>query len=272
MAAKVTAIGGLADVPVWLAVPEDRSTFGPPNVAQLERTLRSSMMPPFGRTLNLLAQGHAGAALGLRAAMDRLASGRDDLCVVGGVDSYLDADTLAWLEVERRLACTGTRNGFAPGEGAAAVVLATDSVRRHLRLPSLGRVQEVACTYERRDPTGEVGLLGEGLTEALLLATRDLRLPGEAANDVYADINGERRRTEDWGFALMRASHAMRDGTAYVTPVGSCGDMGAASAPMGCALAVHAWQRGYATGPRALVSATSWAGLRGAVLLERVGA
>jgi 3-oxoacyl-[acyl-carrier-protein] synthase-1 len=138
-----------------------------------------------------------------------------------------------------------------------------------LGLESLAVIRGIACTQERRDPSSEVGLLGEGLTEAVMEATKDLQLPRETVSDLYGDINGERGRTEDWGFTLMRTGPRFRDGTEYVSTVGQCGDVGAATATFGCVLASEAWRVNRAHGRLALVWAGSWAGLRGAVVLEK---
>jgi 3-oxoacyl-[acyl-carrier-protein] synthase-1 len=146
-------------------------------------------------------------------------------------------------------------------------IVGEEGLRRH-RLQPLARVSAVCCRHEPQSFDGDEGLLGRVLAEALESATSSLG-PDQEINDVYGDINGERPRTEDWGFALMRTTRRFRDGTAYVTPVGSCGDVGAASGALGCVLAIEAWRRGYAHGPRALVWAGSWGGLRGAALLER---
>jgi len=94
-------------------------------------------------------------------------------------------------------------------------------------------------------------------------------MPAEVISDVYCDINGERARTEDWGFALARTSERFRDGTAYTSFVGECGELGAATPAIGCVVAVQSWRRKYALGPRALIWAGSWGGLRGAAFLEQ---
>jgi 3-oxoacyl-[acyl-carrier-protein] synthase-1 len=98
-----------------------------------------------------------------------------------------------------------------------------------------------------------------------------LRLPAEAVDDVYGDINGERYRTDEWGFAVLRTNHALRSVQSEV-PTQCWGDVGAASGALGCMLAVRAWARGYAKGTRALVWAGSDGGLRSAVVLEEAGA
>lgn len=268
---KLTLRGAArAPIPVLLALPEPRPGFTAEHVAWLQQRLTACAVPFIGEiVVQPVGGGHAGSLSALRLAVERIRAGRDELCIAGGVDSYFDADTLDWLESELRLARAGVRTGFSPGEGAALLAVCSDAARTQLGLPSLARVRAVACTFEQRDPKSQEGVLGEALTEAVSAVTGELRLPHEIVSDVYGNINGERARTEDWGFALLRTAERFRDGTAYVSAVGECGDIGAATGALGGALAVQAWQRGYAHGPRALVWAGSWSGVRAAALLEQ---
>jgi 3-oxoacyl-[acyl-carrier-protein] synthase-1 len=256
-------------VRVLLALPEPRPGFSSRDASRLARRLGEA--PPARLPAVRVEQteaGHAGALGGLERAVRDIGQGVEDLCFVGGVDSYLEAETLDWLEDERRLARTEIRGGFPPGEGAAMLAVASDAARSALGLPSLARIRTVACAREKRDPKCDEGLLGEAMTEAIRRAAGALR-PGEILADVYCDINGERSRADDWGFALLRTASAFRDGTDYRTAVLQCGDIGAASAALSCVLAVQAWQRGYANGPLALACGSTWTGLRGAAVLER---
>lgn len=260
------------DIPVWLALPEERPGFSAGDGCALREALLKANIPNVTREINLVGTGHAGALQGLCEAVNYVNGVNEGIAIVGGVDSYLEPTTISWLERERRLAWSGGRGGFPPGEGAAMIVVTSEAARQTLGAESLGLLCNATCTHERKSPLSDSGSWGEGLTDAVLQATSHLHSPRDNITDVYADINGERHRTEDWGFALMRASQRMRDGTQYVTAVGSVGDVGAASAALGCVLAVEAWRRGYAVGPRALIWAGSWAGLRGAVTIEqRVG-
>lgn len=112
--------------PVLLALPEVRPGFSEQNALFLQQALASCGIPGLGfiRTTHLTA-GHAGALSALRLAIEHVAHGGDELCIAGGVDSYLVPATVDWLESDRRLARGGIRCGFPPGEGAAMVVVAS---------------------------------------------------------------------------------------------------------------------------------------------------
>ncbi len=261
-----------APVRVLLALPEPRPGFSPQAATRLASRLGEVSLPKVPRLhIELSEPGHAGALRGLERAFQDIERGRDELCIVAGVDSYLEADTLDWLDAERRLARAAIRSGFAPGEAAAVLAVASDGARSALGLTSLARVRAVSCAQEKRAETCDEGLMGEGMAEALRRAFAALR-PGELVSDVYLDVNGERSRSDDWGFALMRTGPAFRDGTDYRTAVSACGEVGAASGALACALAVQAWRRAHAQGPLALACASSWSGLRGAAILEESGA
>jgi 3-oxoacyl-[acyl-carrier-protein] synthase-1 len=258
-----------ARLPVLLALPEVRPGFGKDHARFVQQAIASDQLAGIaGLDVERSGEGHAGALRALELAVQRVASGQNELCVVGGADTYLDADTLDWLDADMRLLRDEIRSGFPPGEGASVLAVANNATRAALGLPSLARIRRVTTAHEKRRADSEEGLLGEALTEAISRAGEALR-DHELFSDVYCDINGERDRTDDYGFALLRTSQLFRDGTAYTMSTTQCGDLGAASAAFHCLLATQAWQRGYARGPTALVWGASWTGLRGAAVLEQ---
>jgi 3-oxoacyl-[acyl-carrier-protein] synthase-1 len=259
-------------LPVFLATPDARPGLGPRDIAAVAGDLREAFAPYAPATVQTVSGGHAAGLVALELAIKQLTDRRADLCVVGGADGLIDAPGVEWLEKEKRLARAGVRGGITPGEAAAMLVLCRREARARSGLPCLARVRGVATGLEPRSPESDEGLLGEGLTEVVRRAARDLRLPDEPIDDVYCDLNGERHRSDEWGFTVLRASAMFRFGARNSTGVAAWGDVGAASAPLGCVLAAAAWQRGYARGPRALVWASSNGGLRGAVVLENDGA
>ena len=267
---KLAAMDALPlDIDVLLALPEVRPGFGADAAARVTHWLTSQPLPT-KRSVRIahVGEGHAGALAALKVAADLVSSGEHDIVIVGGVDSYFDADTIKWLDTRRLLARPGQRSGFPPGEAAAFIAVASERACERRGIDSLGRLHRIACTQETRDPGGDVGPLGEALGDAILQAVRGLNPPSELITDAYGDINGEVARNHDWGFAVLRSAPYFRDASDYITAASECGDVGAATGALGCVLATEAWKFKKAQGPRALVWAGSWKGLRAAAVIE----
>jgi 3-oxoacyl-[acyl-carrier-protein] synthase-1 len=189
------------------------------------------------------------------------------VCLVGGVDSYFHPDTMEWLDANRQLAGSVSRSGFVPGEGAGFCLLMSDHTRTRLGLRALGKIVRVGLGRETKlIKTSEI-CLGLGLTAAVRDAVSGLNPPAETVNDVICDMNSERYRGEEWGFVCLRLPLYFDNPTGYLSPADCWGDMGAASASLFAMLACEAAARGYATGPRTLLWASSEGGSRGAALL-----
>lgn len=255
---------------LWLALPEVRPGFSDHDAAWVAESLGSQLRAEGSVVrVELAGRGHAGAFRAVEQATARAAraGGEDELHVIVGVDSYHHPDTFVWLERTRQFAGPGVRSGFAPGEGAGCLVLASPRLRKQLRLPSLGLVDGVATAQETLLRESETGSFGVGMTRAVTGALGGSTSPREPVDTVYADINGERYRSEEWAFVALRAPWAFRS-LEYEAPADCWGDVGAATGPLLSVLAVQSWARGYARGPRALVMAGSPGGLRGAMVLR----
>jgi 3-oxoacyl-[acyl-carrier-protein] synthase I len=256
---------------VRVALPEPRPGFHEAESASvLDELRRFAVSRSSGLRIEPYGRGHAGGLHALAAAADRIAAGQEVLAIIGGVDSYFDFDTVEWLEENRQLNTSDARNGFPPGEAASFVALAGEQFVSGQGLPSLGVLRGWAVAREERLIKTDAINMGHGLAEAIAGATRALRLPSEAVDAVYCDINGDRYRSEEFGFAVLRLPGAIK-APGYVTPVDRVGDVGAASGALGCVLAARSWARGYASGPRALVCAGSEAGIRAAIVLQAPG-
>jgi 3-oxoacyl-[acyl-carrier-protein] synthase-1 len=252
----------------FVALPEERPGF---SAADADKTLQgledAAAVSGTRVRVEAAGAGHAGALRGLQVALERLVPGSPDLVAVGGVESYFDAATLEWLASQRRLSAEGVRSGFHPGEGAGFLLVGSSSVARSLRLSPLAAIRGVASGVEDCSSDKGVEVFGRGLA-ATIAAAAELRLPDEAVDAVFCDINGERYRSQEWGMAVLHIQQMLRS-SAYEAPVDCWGDMGAASGALSCVLAAQSWRRNYARGPRALVWASSDRGLRGAAVLEQ---
>ena len=92
-----------------------------------------------------LAAGHAGGLLAMLRARDALRTGRVRLCLVGGVDSYLEAETLEWLDETEQLHSEGNIYGFCPGEGAGFCLMSTLATARALGCRPLLELVSIAA-------------------------------------------------------------------------------------------------------------------------------
>lgn len=258
-------------LPVFLGLSEIRPGFSPQDAENVRFGLgQFDGLPSSLSETTVFAEGHAAGLSALAAASEQMRQGAFEACLVGGVDSYFHPDTMEWLDANRQLANSVSRSGFVPGEGAAFCLLMTEELCKRLALTAWVKVKAAAVGKETKLIKTAEMCLGEGLSATIRNAVDHLRLPDERINQVFCDINGERYRSEEWGFVCLRLSHFFDDPTAYVSPADCWGDIGAASGPALAMLFCQSIQRGYSKGSRALLWGSSESGQRSCVVLESV--
>ena len=254
----------LPPLSLLLALPEHRPGFDEKDQLALESSLQRHQGRLTFNSVRTVAQGHAGGLEALRLAADVTPRLPEGLCVVGGIASYLDPRTIAWLSSNRQLIRPDSRTGFFPGEAAFFALFASQQTRRSLGSESLATVHGAGSAMEPRRIRSDLDNLGRGLTDAIRQACSGV---DGLIDQVYSDINGERYRAEEWGLAILNTSQWFRNPAGYIAPAGQWGDLGAATGLALTSLAAESWRRGYSAGPLAMLIAGSEAGLRGAVVL-----
>jgi 3-oxoacyl-[acyl-carrier-protein] synthase I len=254
-----------------LVLPEPRPGFSNDDAGWVKEAVTSRVrVPDWKVRAGVVGRGHAGAMQAMHRVIQESLRGTDGLFLVVGADTYHHTDTFMWLEQNRRFAQPAVRGGFIPGEGAACLALASGRVCVEIGVEPLATLAGVGLAQESLLRDSETGSFGAGMTAAVLAATEALELPRDAIDTLYSDINGERYRSEEWGFVAMK-TYSLWKSLEYEAPASSWGDVGAAFGVLGSVLAVEAYQRHYARGPRSLVMAGSDSGLRGAMLFEHPG-
>jgi 3-oxoacyl-[acyl-carrier-protein] synthase-1 len=255
-------------IPLFLGVPATRP--GWPLDAQhqlLSSVVERAELPLSPSDAQVASLGHAASVVAIASAVELIATGKADVVLAGGVDSYQHVDTLEWLDASRRLHSERNLDGFVPGEGAGFCLLASQRVVQRLKTPILARVRATAITREPHPFAGEGVCIGEGLTDAFHRVLANLA-DAERADWTLCDMNGESFRATEWAYAYVRSGRKHRDPLDIWHPADSYGDVGAASGAVLAAIAIGAWSRNYARGPRCLIWTSSDAGTRGALLLE----
>lgn len=208
--------------------------------------------------------GHAAGTMAVQAAWSAIRSGVAEFAVAGGADSYLDPETLEWLEANDQLHSAGPENnpyGFIPGEAAGFVLLASASAAARCQLTAALELPMVATTKETKLINTDAVCTGEGLT-ALFRSLAAPLSPGTQVDDLYCDMNGEPYRADEFGFATIRAGGLFKDPSEFNAPADCWGDVGAASGPLFLVLAEAAARKGYASGPLAVAFTSSESGER----------
>lgn len=257
---------------VALALPSAR----PGLPKDLSRELMLQLKLRYGAVFDSAAafsNGHAAGLIAVQAACAKLRTGGLDACVVAGVDSWLEPETLEWLESCDQLHGAGPLNnawGFIPGEAGAALLLVRGRLTKPLGLAPLGSVLSVGTAYEPKRIKTETVCIGEGMTEAFRSAL--VALPKEAlVSDIYCDMNGEPYRADEFGFTALRTKEHFESASDFNAPADCWGDVSAAGSLLHLMLACAAASKGYAKGDYAFAWASAEMGERAAALLACAG-
>ncbi|MGR3890053.1 beta-ketoacyl synthase N-terminal-like domain-containing protein [Pseudomonas sp. 1152_12] len=252
--------------PLLLGVAEAER---PGRLAGLDKGLLQAIEAELGLRFHpdseIIAQGRVSAAVALLNARALIYQGGHRHVLVAGVDSFLNGATLAAFEARERLLTSENSNGFIPGEGAAAVVLAAPVASEEPQLVciGLGFGQEQA-TVEADD----IPLRAEGLTQAIRAALREAGCGLEQMDYRLTDISGEQYYFKEASLALSRSLRVRKEFFHLWHPADCIGEVGAAIGPAMLAVALAASRKGYGEGPNIFCHLGNDAGQRAAALLS----
>lgn len=248
---------------LWLGLPAS----DPGTPVELVEVLRRRLKPTGGELrLEAIPQGHASGVVALTRALRQLEAG-EELCLVGGIDTYLQPQRLEELDWQGLLKSPANPWGFIPGEAACICALASSRAVREHGLKPLARIVGAATQLEPyRDASGPP-CTGQGLTLAMKEALRAVPL-GDRIHNIFGDLNGERSRTDEYGFTAVRLAERFVSPSAVHTPADCWGDIGAASAPALLSLATRWGLQGHDQGPLTLIWTSSTDGTRGAIVMD----
>ena len=154
-----------------------------------------------------------------------------------------------------------------PGEAAAFAAVASAALVEARGLSPVARVLSAATSREEVTPRDAGAAPRAGPRRGDLAAALAALPEGAQVDEAVCDLNGERWRGDDAGFALARAARRFAHPGRMAAPALSFGDVGAASGALWIAVAVHAARRGHARGPLALLWTGAEGGARAAALI-----
>ena len=215
-----------------------------------------------------IATGHSAGLMALEAARRRISEGSATFCLIGGVDSYMEPETLEWLDNRDKLQAAANDWGFIPGEAAGFCLLCSQDAAERYGLAVLVRVVAAATAHEKNLIDTETVCIGEGLSEAVGKVLEALPSPEVRIDDTICGMSGDPYHGDEFAFTIARMSERFVDAGEFQTPAECWGDVGAASGPLFVTLAAAAGRKNYAKGPRTLLWTSSDGGERTAAILE----
>src|SRR5262249_3313675 len=155
---------------------------------------------------NVVARGRVSGAVAADLARKLIHEERFPLCLVAGVDSFLDGPTLSVYEAKHRLLTKRNSNGFIPGEAGTAVLLgpAIPAVEPELRCLAMGFGREKA-TIDSEDP-----FRADGLVDAYRTMCADGAVTLDDADYRYTDCNGEQYGFKEDRLAFSRTVRKLK--------------------------------------------------------------
>ena len=216
----------------------------------------------------LFAQGRASGIEVIAQAWTLLTSQAEPFVLVGGLDTYLDLYFLGTLDMHDRVLADGVMDGFAPGEGAAFLLLASSQAAEKYSLKPIAQICQPALANEPGHRYSQSPYKGEGLSQAVTTALATLN--GQKVNTVFSSMNGENLHAKEWGVASIRNQASLAEKLQFEHPADCYGDPGAAAGPLMIGLAALGMNDGHIQGP-CLVYCSSEHEKRGALCLIKAG-
>lgn len=266
--ARLSRVKGPRSLSVIIGLPEARPGLPGDLGAKVDGGFKTALQSDFDRVeITILNTGHSSALMALEEGRSRINSGAAEFCLVGGIDSYLDPETLEWLDEGNQLHSETNSWGFIPGEASGFCLLCSERTAERFGLSVPARILAVATARELNLIKSDAVCVGEGLTAAIKQVLQVL--PKETKiDDMICDLNGEPYRADEFGYSIVRVSERLTNGSDFLTPADCWGDVGAASGALFVILAAVAGMRGGLKGRHTLVFASSESGSRCAGLLS----
>lgn len=177
-------------------------------------------------------EGRAGGITALDIAFKFFRATGREFALIGGVDSYRFFDSqLEYLDKANRLLAEGVADGFAPGEGASFILLASPQACEKYSLTPKLLLGRPGLSSEAGHRYSEAPYRGDGLSQACRQALA-YATPNVTYSRIYSSLNGESFGAKELGVAQIRNHPYFNDDLVVHHPADCFGDIGAATAPM----------------------------------------
>jgi 3-oxoacyl-[acyl-carrier-protein] synthase I len=232
-------------------------------IEQVQEKLKVKFHPSLSQAIPM---GHTAGFQGLRIARELLQTSDIPGCLVCGVDSYINASSLFWLDKNWRLKRINHTDGIIPGEAAAVIY-----VQRQVSSKTEARVEVVGLGFAHEKATifSEEPLLALGLANAGRQALAEAGFGFHQLDFRLSDVTGENYGFREHALMEGRLARVVRkEPQPLWHAADSIGDTGAAAGVVQLVRATEAWAKRYAPGTRAACFASALSEDRAVALLH----
>lgn len=231
-------------------------------IDRLEVLLGRNFHPKFSQ---VISSGHTAGFEALGIARELMKNHGVPACLVCGVDSYIRAGSLLWLDQHWRLKTEENSDGVIPGEAAGAIL-----VCRRSNEPTSGEIRVAGSGFGREEANvlSDEPLLGLGLALAAKSALAEAGLLMNQVEFRVSDATGESYGFREHSLALARVMRIVRQEFSIWHCADSIGDTGAAAGLCQLVVAYHAFVNEYAPGNKVICFTSSTPGERAVAVLQ----
>ncbi len=220
----------------------------------------------------VFVSGTTATAEAMAEAMTELRMGNMEFAIVLSVDSWIDYETITWLDETHRLKTPEFPAGLQPGEACTALVLEQETRCRQRQAPVLARMDSIQVAQEERFLLSGKIPTGRTTAELLYRLGSAAGWSEESPPWVLTDHNGETYRATEWGNVLCHLGEHLpyfQDPITWV-PALAFGDTGASYGGVAVCMALRAFARSYAPRTVAAITCSSDGPQRATMLVRQV--
>lgn len=253
-----------SNVPMFLAGPENISNSVRPVTGNILKQIQvqSDVSIDLGKS-RYFATGRAGVIEAIDLAFKYFESSEERYVLVGGVDTYLDPAMLSSLDMDKRVIAENISDGFAPGEGAAFLLLTRD--RAKAEYPAA--LFKPGLAIEEGHRYSDEPYRGNGLADAFSASISNAGV--REIDAIFSTMNGESFGIKEFGVANVRNSAFLNPECEHIHPADCIGDVGAAAGAILISLALSEYEQGRRSSPVLIYGASDFSN-RAAICLSTI--
>jgi len=257
-------------IPILVGLAEPERPGYPAGLAEeiidkLQVSLGMNFHPEFSQ---VISSGHTSGFEALGIARELMKNNEIPACLVCGVDSYIRAGSLLWLDQHWRLKTERNSDGAIPGEAAAAILIEQSAVSKN---QSQVNIKGLGFGHEKATVLSDIPLMSFGLITATnnALVEADLQMYQVALR--ISDLTGESYYFKEQALTEMKLMK-VRANRKDLLPLWHCaesvGDTGAVAGILQLVIGFYAYTKGFSPGETTLCSTSAVSSKRAVVVLS----